>query len=451
MNNSRDYKLKNRGAALLIFIILFLIASTLLVGGIGRGVYQDILRYRALEMSKGSFFGVEAGIEDAIYRHINVMDYAPVETFNFNGTSVSVTRSIVSPEFEFFVTADKSNRIRKGYLKLVLGNGASFGYGLQADTGGIEMLNSSSVIGNIYSNGSVIGANDNAVSGTIVVGGPTGYVSGVHTGGSIFAHTIDDSISDTDAFCDTISGSTIAGDLFCDNITATTWGGVTGAGPADQPLTVLPISDADIDDIKADAEAGGIIASTDPLCSSGTYTIDTDTTIGPVKIECDLFVDKNSTDLTLAGQVWVEGSVTTKSSPNFHVDASLPGKSIAIVVDNPADRLTDSKVVFQNSASFAGAGANSYILLISMNNDEEVGAGTEIAIESSQSATGDVLLYAPHGLVDISQSGGYIGISALQIDLHNSAQITYETGAISLQFPDGPSGGFLLADWYETE
>jgi hypothetical protein len=438
----RQHPNRSRGAALLIFVIFFMFASLALALGIGRGVYGDILRYRVLEHSKEAFFGADAGAEDAIHRHRKSKNYSSSEQFALGDTLIFVTRTNDSDGFYFNVHASTSNAHRSEYVALLFGSGGSFAYGLQSDTGGITMENSSSVLGNVYSNGVVQGTGIGAgslVAGSIISAGPGGLIDGVHATGTVWAHSIDDSTVDGDAHyyaTSTLTASTVSGTKF--------------ASSSDHATSSLPFSDTKIEGYKADAEAGGIIASTDPECSSGIYTIDVDTTIGPVKIECDVIVDKSATDLTLAGPVWIVGNLTTKSGPSFHVDPLLIGKTIAIIADNPSARATSSKIVLQNSALFFGAGTGSYILLISQNNDEELG-GPTVAINSKQSASGDLLLYAGHGEILVEQSGQYVGITGLHIRLQNSAQIIYETGAVSLDFPAGPGGGFLVGTWKEIE
>jgi len=164
---------------------------------------------------------------------------------------------------------------------------------------------------------------------------------------------------DQHAYCDSIDKSNVVGQLFCNTVTATTPNPATGPGPLDQPTTTLPISDAKIEEWKLDAANGGVILSTDPECSSGTYTIDSATTLGPIKIECNLLVDKGSTVLTLAGPVWITGNLDTKSSPTIRVDPALPNKSIQLILDNPSNRLTSSKALLDQGATFTGSAGNS--------------------------------------------------------------------------------------------
>lgn len=443
--NKRTQKPHTRGAALLIFIILFLVASAALVYGVGRGAYQDIVWYRTLESSKETFFAAEAAAEDAIYRHRSSESYSNTESFTIGDAAVAVSRTFSVDRFTFDITAEAFNTYRNTHLELVLGDGASFSFGLQSDTGGIRMENSSGVIGNIYSNGTVVGTgggSGNLVTGSIISAGPGGFIDGVHATGSVWAHTINDSWVEGDAHYYATS-----------TLTASVVDGTKYPGSPDQATSALPVSDSVIDDWKDTAEAGGIISSSDPRCAGGTWVIDSSTTTNATKIECNVYVDKSGTTWTLQGPIWIEGDLTTKSGPTIEIDNSIPdleGKSIQIIVDNESNRSSSSRVVLQNSAIFNGYGDGSYILLLSQNTDEETG-GPEAAITSNQSAAGDVLLYAGHGEILIEQSGQFVGVAALLIRLRNSAQIIYETGAVSLEFPSGPGGGYIIGRWDEVK
>jgi hypothetical protein len=430
MNNPRPQK----GAAILMFVVLFLMASLSLVLTIGSGVYKDLARYRVLLEGKKSFYGAEAGIEDALYRHVQAESYSNTESFAFDGVAVSVTRTAAGSTFEFLSEGDMSGAARRSELVLAIGSGASFNFGLQSGNGGIIMENTSSVVGNVFSNGTVEGSG-NMVYGDIISAGPSGLVEGVHATGSAWAHTIDNSTIDKNAYYQVK--------------TATIVGGTSFPGSPDQATATMPISDAQIETWKGEALAGGVIAPTDPRCSGGTYLIDTDTTIGPVKIECNLIVDKNSTDLYLRGAVWVMGNIDIKNNANIRIDASIPGKSVAIVADNPSNRTSGSKIMLQNGSTFYGNGSNSFILLISQNNSSELG-GSEYAITCQNSVSGKLLLYAAHGRAHIQNSASLKELTAHKIHLQNSAQIIYESGLVNLLFTSGPGGGYVITSWKET-
>lgn len=435
MINTR-YHAQHKGAAMLIFVMFFLMASAALTYAISYSIYSDLIGYRLTYDSKQSFLVAESALEDIAYRYVAGLTPDATEVFVLQGVTATSTSVYDSAEDAYVVVADAEDNkaFRSSSLALYIGTGASFNFGMQAGNGGILMENTSSVLGNVFANGSVEGHNSNIVYGDIISAGATGLADGVHATGSVWAHRIQDSLVEGDAYFTTESANVVYGTKY--------------SPVADQATAPMPISDEQIEEWKDDAQNGGVIASTDPRCVGGIYTINTDTTLGPVKIECDLIIDKTTTDLYLQGPLWVTGNITTKSSPNIHVDASAAGKSIAIIADKPSDLTASSKILLEQSVTFDGNGANSFILLISQNNSSEVG-GSESAINIKNSAAGDILLYAAHGTVLIENSASLKEVTAHKIHLKNSAQVIYESGLVNLLFTSGPGGGFSIGSWNE--
>jgi hypothetical protein len=420
-----------RGAALLTFVIFFLLASTILVFGITRGVYQSLVEYRLLTESKRSFYAVEAGIEDAIYRHRDSKAYSGTESFVFDGITVNVVRTLVVDTYQFTVVASSSNATRRDYLALAVGDGASFSFGMQSGNGGITMLNSSSITGNLFSNGPIT-ASGNTIRGDVISAGPSGLVDTVNATGSVWAHTIQ-----------SIVGTLVSGSS-CVNANC-------HPGSTDQATITMPIPDALIEDWKTDiTNTGTIISSTSTECSSGTYTIDTDTTLNNIRIDCNLDVSKNSTNLTIAGPVWVKGNLSFSQGPVIIASSSLGTRSVQVIVDSVTSRATSSKVSVNQSTNFTSGNAQSYVVIISMNNSAETG-GTVKAIDLGQTTTGKLLVYAAHGLIDIGQSTSLKEITGYQIRTQNSSTITYESGLMNLLFTGGPGGGYTISDWKEIQ
>jgi hypothetical protein len=332
---------------------------------------------------------------------------------------------------EITTNASANNNVRLARIDLLLGTGVVFNFGVQSDTGGVLMENTSSVEGNIYSNGPVEGQNNNLVKGDIVSAGAMGFVDGSHATGSVYAHTIEDSDIDKDAYYQVIDAST-------------TVDGTKYSGSPDQSIQPLPITDAMVAAWEAEAEAAGVHTSPCP------YVIDSDITIGPLKIACDLEVNKNSTTLTLQGNIWVEGNIKIKK-PVIRIDPTLGNTSVVIIADNPADRLNSSTIEIENTTVFQGSGAvNSNILVLSQNSSAELGGGVS-AINVENGSQGDLLVYAGHGEILLRNSTSLKEVTAWRVRLRNGAKIIYETGLASLLFSGGPSGGFELNSWREIK
>ena len=275
------------------------------------------------------------------------------------------------------------------------------------------------------------GENSNLVKGIVVSAGSFGFIDGVHATGTVYAHTIRDSDIDGDAYYQTISGTTV--------------GGALHPGSADQATSSLAISDEQIAEWESDAAAGGTISSPCP------YKITDTATLGPKKIACDMEISGNGYALTLNGPLWIVGNLTISNGPTIKVASSLGGASVPIIADKPSNQTTSSKIELQNSAVFQGSGStDSYVLMISHNKSAKQG-GSETAIDLKNSIDGDLLVYAPHGEVLIQDSVNVKEASGYRIRLKNSAEVIYETGLANLIFTSGPSGGYMIESWKETE
>ncbi len=431
---------KNRGAALLTFVIFFLLASALLVTGIARTIYDSMTEARLLYESKRSLFAAEGGIEDAIYRHRDSRAYSSTETFTIDGITVSMGRVLVIDTYELTATANANGSTRRSMAELVVGDGASFNFGLQSGNGGIAMSNNSAVYGNVFSNGEVEGQGSATIYGDVISAGASGLINTITATGSAWAHSI--------------SGSTIEGNAYyysAGTLTGSVVDGTQFPGSIDQATAPMPITDAMIEDWKDDIETTGTtITAASPQCSSGTYTINTNTTLNNVRIQCNVDMRKQGagTTITIAGPIWIEGNLSFTSGPTIVASSSLGTKSVQLVVDNEANHATSSKISINQSTNFTSGNAQSYVVLISMNNDSENG-GSTTGIDLAQSANGKVLVYAPHGLISLGNSISLREVTAHQIDINNGAQVIYESGLMSLLFTGGPGGGFAIDSWNE--
>ncbi|RJQ30799.1 hypothetical protein C4572_03490 [Candidatus Parcubacteria bacterium] len=427
----KSIKSGNHGQAVLAAVMFFTFISAITLSGIYTVSYQEAKTSRNLVASKKSLFLAEAGLEDTVYRIIKSKNYDPIETLTLDGDTATTSVSANGELTEVTSVGEASKLIRKG--KAVIEEsleGVSFFYGMQTGEGGVEMSNSSQVEGNVFSNGPIIGHNSNLVKGDVISAGPNGLADGINATSSVYAHTIRNSDIDKDAYYQSISGSSVGGNPY--------------PGSPDQATSSLPISDEKIEEWKSEALAGGTHSSPCPYTISGTVSI------GPKKINCNLYIT-GSAVVTLNGPLWVSGNIDFSNSADIRINPSLGNKSVAIIADNPTNRTTSSRVFITNSVEFFGTGGDkSYILLVSQNNSAELGGGYS-AIDVSQSATGDILLYAGHGMIYLSNSVSVKEASAYKISLANSANIIYKTGLANLLFTSGPSGGYSIGSWKEIE
>ena len=277
----------------------------------------------------------------------------------------------------------------------------------------------------------VTGSGGNMILGDVVSAGSSGLVTQINASSSIYARTIGDSLAGGNAYFKNISNTTVLGTSY--------------PGSADQATTSMPISDEVIDQWEADAEVGGVITTPCPYKITGSSVV----TLGPVKINCDLEVSNSST-LYLGGMVWVKGNVTLSNSGTIQIAPSIPGRTAAIIADDPANRSAGSTIKISNSTSYLGSGTNSYVMLVSRNTSAQNGGGVK-AIEVSNSVSGKLLVYAPHGEILLQNSASIKEVTAWRTRLQNSATVIYETGLANLIFTSGPSGGYQIGTWGEVE
>src|SRR3989344_1259336 len=165
----------NKGAALLISVLFFLIISvTLVVGSVGTVITTKRISRNLIE-SKSSYFTSEAGTEDALYRIKKNKQISSPEFTTLNEMTVSVTVNDSGGGEKEIITMGDSNNARNIRASVSTGQGYDFFYGAQVGEGGLEMENNASVqgvggaMGNVYSNGPVTGSSGANVTGNLTV------------------------------------------------------------------------------------------------------------------------------------------------------------------------------------------------------------------------------------------------------------------------------------------
>lgn len=423
---------RSRGYVLLLSLIFMGIFSAMATAyltsvlGTVRGVRYDTAAAQALSLA-------EAGLDNAAYQlNLNPAYSGETDTALGAGTYTVTTTSVDSETKRVTVTGYVPNAINPIATRSVAANVGlgsdtiSFHYGIQAGEGGFNLANSSQIIGNVFSGGSVIGSGGNYIYGDVVSAGPSGLVYGIHATSSIYAHTIGNGSVATQA----------DKNAYYTTKTNTTVGGTSYPGSADQATAPLPISDAQIADWENQAAAGGTAT-----CTGGKYQISSGSvTIGPLKIPCD-FVVSNSATVTVAGHIWVTGNITIQNTSLVKIASSLGANNVAIIADNPSDQINSSMVAVKNTASFQNSGTvGSFVFLISQNKSAENG-GSVIAIDLSNSASA-LVAYAAHGLIPLANSVALKEATAYKITLQNTASVTYDTGLPSSVFDSGPGGSW---------
>ncbi|MCX6766718.1 MAG: hypothetical protein NT170_02975 [Candidatus Moranbacteria bacterium] len=328
-------------------------------------------------------------------------------TANFGWVTVTMPSTpVLNPNQTYWIVLDASASSSKYYIIGANNNGYANG------TGKIGQYSSS------WSNTTPAGLDGYFQiflgGSTSIIGGNT-YVGGVYVG----------TTGSDNAWAHTVQGASVTGKIYCQ---AGTYNNkacdVSKPDPTPQPM---PLSDANIQDWKDDAAAGGTI--------SGDYHVNyAGATLGPKVITGNLLVDGGGT-LTVSGTLYVKGTITLTGGGKI-VLASSYGTSNGVIVN-------DGYVSLTGGSSFAGSGQpGSYPFLITTSACPVAsGCSGNDAIYLSGGA-GTVALVAQDGNVHLNGGSALKEVTAKQITMDGGATLLYDSGLINANFTSGPGGSW---------
>lgn len=256
----------------------------------------------------------------------------------------------------------------------------------------------------------------------IYLGGVNGYIYG--TSGSQWNQLHVGTVSGT-AQANTVNYTNATGNIYCQSGTGNN---KSCTYQADPTYIAFPVSDANIESWKDEAEAGGVY--------NGNYSVGwAGATLGPLKINGNLTVS-NGGALTVAGTLWVTGTITLNGGGLIQLSPSY-GANDGVV-------LSDGNIAISGGGHATGSGTpGSYIMILTTSN-------TTNAMSVSGGA-GAVIAYAPNGTMSISGGASLKEAVAYKMIVSGGSSITYESGLANSNFSSGPSGGWEVQSWKETE
>ncbi|MEK9171923.1 MAG: hypothetical protein AAB782_01665 [Patescibacteria group bacterium] len=444
-----------RGQVMMVATILFLVVSITIIFGLVGPILKQQRIASQLVLSRQSYFLAEASVEDVVYRLRTGKPVSSTEILSLSGSTVTTVTTDTAEGKQIVATGEVRETIRKVEANLILGTGIAFHYGVQIGQGGLEMSNSSKVIGNAYSNGNITGTNSARIQGAAIASGPTGIIDGMDIDGDAWSHTIRGiSTVGGKATHAVLQNTTVTGNVVADSISNCAIGGtakydtrssctVIGAVTTPNPdvfvpadILSLPISEAQIDVWELEAADGGSLGSQN--WSSGIRSL------GPKKIVGDLIMS-GTAELVVTGILWVTGEIKLSNTSKIRLDAGY-GSSSGVVMAGIDESTTAGYIEIANSAQALGSGSlGSYIMLLS----QKEGTGSD-AIKTSNSSAA-AILYAGEGQIEISNSAALKEITAYKLEINNSATVTYESGLANNNFLSGPGGGYEISSWKEIE
>jgi len=266
----------------------------------------------------------------------------------------------------------------------------AFHYVTQVGAGGIDMKNSSTINGTVYSNGSITGSGSSTINGDA-------YAVGT--------------ISTPDPF---VTGTKHACPTDC------------------QPPSQMPSIDYDKWKKAACDDDPNYPTSclTTTVCSP-TCTISSDTSIGTSKYQGNLAITNNAV-VTLNGPIWITGNFSmSQGGTTLKLNNSFGSIGTMIIVDGTVD-LTQGGQLSPTNANPKG-----YILLVATN-------PTADPVMSISQSGATALFYALEGNVELSQSAHVVSLAAKKLTLSQSATLDYDTGLAGAQFTKGPGAAWVV-------
>lgn len=363
----------------------------------------------------------EAGIDRAVYALNADSGYAGEAGTALGGGEFSVSVATIDAATKRITSTgyvpNGTDPIATETVKATLSINSSiisFRFGVQVGEDGLSMGNGSEVSGNIFSSGNISGGGTVTGDATVASATTTHSLSGIVVGGTASAHTLSNCTVGGDAKYQTISSCSVGGESYPDS--------------PDAAALPFPISDAQIAQWETAAAAGGTIA--------GPYNVSGTVTLGPKKINGDLTFANGAT-LYLSGPVWVSGNVTIANNATVRVSQALGTNGAALIADAVGYTATKGTISISNNVIVGGNGnPGSTLLFVSTNTGDS-------AIEVNNNAS-SVVLYAPYGVVEVSNGVRVNQITAYRVELENNAEIEYLSGLANASFSSGPGGSWMF-------
>lgn len=444
---------KQKGQIIIFALIIALVVVVVISGLVSYSGLQATSHKAAVAREKA--IGIaEAGIEKAVWKLNNQSGYTGETgtafgegTYDITITNLSGSGKLIRADA--YIPNAANPRVRRS-IQVTASVGTvniGFNYGIQVGNGGLTMDNNAIVNGNVYSNGTIDGANGARINGDAFSATSTGSISDItiqndsnsHSisnstvGGNAYHYNLTTTTVGLNASVHSMSNCTIGGTADYDTRSSCTVGGATTTPndnePSDPAVVQMPIDAAQISEWEIDAVSGGTVGS---QTISGIAT-----TLGPKKILGDLTLTNNST-LTLTGTVWLTGNIYFNNNTTIKLSSAY-GTLSGVIIAGTAGTTTAGNITPYNNSIIEGSGtAGSYLMLLSQK------VGTSLAAISVVNNAAGAIFYAGTGRIDVANNAGAKEITADRIHLNNNAVVTYESGLANANFSSGPGGGWEI-------
>lgn len=157
-----------KGQIIIINTLLFFALSIAIIFAVTSPVISSYNITKSFLKSKQSFLLANSVSNEILYKLHTNKNLTSSETITLSQGSAEVT---IADTISTKIISVKSNvdSYEKNYeMELSIGSGVSFNYGIQVGEGGFLMSGNAQIIGNVYSNGNIIGDGGASITGTAV-------------------------------------------------------------------------------------------------------------------------------------------------------------------------------------------------------------------------------------------------------------------------------------------
>ncbi|MFA5934904.1 MAG: choice-of-anchor R domain-containing protein [Candidatus Paceibacterota bacterium] len=168
---TEQYKKVKDGYIMLLTVVIFMMISLIISFGLTTPIIKQILSSRDVWGAKQAYYLSEAGVEDVMFRIKSNIAVGSTEILSINDFDTTTLTSIDPINGDKTITTNESDYNgykRKIETRVTQGQGVSFNYGIQTGNGGFTITGGSSVVGNVYSNGDILGGSGVHITGSAV-------------------------------------------------------------------------------------------------------------------------------------------------------------------------------------------------------------------------------------------------------------------------------------------
>ncbi len=408
-------------------MIAVVFVSIMLIIALGFLNYVFSARKSAVNITSGvqARYLAETGLEKAVWQLNQDDGFAGESAVDFGGGQYTTVITAVDSNTKKVaatgaVPSFNSNRSIQQSLSALVSidkNLIAFNYAVQVGEGGFHLENNATIEGNIYANGAIIGTGGNIITGDAISAGNNGKIEGGNGANKIqvTGH----------ARAKELKNCQVGGNGYYQIISSCTIGGTASPGSPNPETRDLPVTTEQINQWKADAEAGGI--------NNGDLTINNNATLGPKKVAGNLVVGSNVT-LTLTGRVWVTGQITMNNGAILELTESYEDDSEVI--------LADGRIVINNNVVIRGTSdPESYIIVLSESSSLDQNSPAVDVNNNTSSA----LFYARFGVVRLRNNVEIAAVTANKVWMDQNVNLVYSAGLADASFSSGPGAAWAFA------